>query len=229
MKTVSTTQIKPFFMWDAESFRKVHICQQKLGMFYVALCGANTDDPSIPDDPEAVSENMICQKCNRQHTGALTSVQKNTRALIPQVQDEPDEEDTPVPSGKTETRPNLYMINHVGHSITILDYNGKRVLGLRPTHYRALVDRDYKTNGRWLGNIMLKDLRPRVVLEDASRRSIPFPEPRAGVIYIVPSNAQAVLAAQGRDDVYSPGPVFHDATGSIIGCIGLAQYTAEEA
>lgn len=224
MKTVATTQIKPFFMWDAESFRKVHICQQKLGMFYVALCGANTDDPSIPDDPEAVSENMICQKCARQNTGALTSVQKNTRALLPQVaQDEPKE----APVEKSETRPNLYMINHVGHSITILDYNGKKVLGLRPTNYRAIIDRDYQTNGGWLGNIMLKSLRPCVVLEDAARQVIPFPDPAPGVIYIVPANAQAVLVAQGREDVYSPGPLFRDGTGSIIGCIGLAQYTAE--
>lgn len=124
-------------------------------------------------------------------------------------------------------KPNLFLVNYVGHTISILDYNGKRILSLRPRAHKALVDRVYETNENWLGNIMLKDMHPYVVLEDANRQVIPFPEPRAGVIYVVPASAQGVLVAQGRDDVYSPGPLFRDGTGSIIGCIGLAQYAAE--
>lgn len=126
-------------------------------------------------------------------------------------------------------KPNLQIVNLTGHGITILDVFENRVMVIQGNGAKAWVDHRFVTRrDQWLGHIPLKDLTTTVRVHDTDDRDWPFPDPEPGVIYVVSAACAAILQAQGRSDVYSPGPLVRDKTQPkpwpIKGCVGLAQH-----
>lgn len=221
LKTVSVASIAPILLWEA-GLRRVHICGQTMGNLYIFHCGSTTANPTIPENPTQVGKGMICKKCLAQLQVSFETVLSNT---LQSLGGEYPIEVVPAPK-----KPNLRLLNYTGHPITILDVHGNHVMDIHGDGTTGWINHNFITRPEtWLGNIVVKDLHLSVdiVIPDGSPkgRRAPFPQPQAGVIYIVEAKIATVLQGQGRTDVYSPGPIIKNhETKEIIGCVGLAQH-----
>lgn len=229
LRTIPTQAIDPFFMYE-EGFRKVHIAAQQMGNVCIALCGSSSPDPGIPDNPNFITPGIICATCRKMLTVTLDKVVYNTQKLVTTSQTAEAMANFAKPRDK-----NVFFYNFVGHAITILDHNGDRLIGLRVDEKgrKAILRSNYKTRkGEFVRgtatNIMVKTMFHEAILEYPNQDSEPFPEPKDGVIFIVPGHTLRALQDAGRTDVFAPGPVARNAAGAIVGCWGLARYEEEK-